>query len=151
MGTAANSAFACSDLLSSILAEALRPTVEKTSVCSGLKKKVDLGFTHVTVGIDKTAVVRLQSLQYCPSDTRSQMSASIYVKCETSPDVAIHISLDETFDLGLTVDNHTCAILSFDVAPRGAIGQLIAANTDFSSQVRAEVARHITSICQPGG
>lgn len=99
--------------------------------------------------MDDTAEVKLKSLRYCPSSAHSDLAASIYVKCQTSSAAAIHLSVDETFDIDMVLDNQTCAIIDFKIEPHGDMGKLVAANTDFPDRIRAAAARSIESICQP--
>jgi hypothetical protein len=144
-------AHACSDVLSTVLADALRPLVEKAPLCSGLRQDFDVGFGFgkMRLGIDKTSEVRLRSFQYCPGDVDSKLAATIYVRCETPPGEMVRFSVGETFDADVTLDNKTCAITAFKIEPRNEIARIVATNLGFSEKVRAEIKRHISVICHP--
>jgi hypothetical protein len=142
-------AHACSDVLSTVLADAVRPLIEKAPLCSGLRQDFDIGFGKMRLGIEKTSEVRLRSFQYCPGDVDSKLAATIHVRCETPPGEIVRFSVGETFDTQVTVDNKTCAITAFKIEPRNEIARIVAANFGFSEKVRGEIARHISVVCHP--
>jgi hypothetical protein len=144
----AKPANACSDVLSTIVATALRPVIESTNVCRDLKQRVSTPLGAVTVGVDKTEKVELRALQYCPSPLDSILQASIFVRCSTSDAALIRLSIDETFELHLQVRNSNCEVLDMSVIPRGEIGRLIVGLTGFSDQIKQAAAQHIQVLCR---
>jgi len=143
----------CSNVLSTVIAEAIRPLLEQAPLCSGLRTQIDLGFRKVPVGIDKTSEVSLRSLQYCPGDHSSRLSGRAFVRCETSQ--GIHTSLSATVMLDMTLDNQSCAITAFDFDVESSndlvkeLLKLLRANQALKNKVQAEIARHLSVVCQP--
>jgi hypothetical protein len=141
-------AHACSDALSTLVAAALRPALEKEPLCRDLKKKVATPIGSVTLGVDHTEKVELRSLQYCASEASSSLEASVYVKCKTSDAAVVKFSIDETFDVKLTVLNDSCELTDFKVMPRGEIGQLVVALAGLSDRMKQAVAQQIRTLCK---
>ena len=147
----------CSDVLSTIIAEAVRPLLEKAPLCRGLRQEVNVGFGKIRLAIDKTSEVRLRSFQYCPGERDSRLKANVFVRCESSSDSVVHLSASATFQLDMTVDNQTCTITAFKIEPESRdeivreIVRFLTANFDLTNKVRTEAARHISVVCRPNG
>jgi len=144
-------------VLSTLVADVVRPLLEQEPLCSGLRRQLNVGFAKIPVAVDKTAEVRLRSLQYCPAERDSRLTANISLRCETPPKAVLHLSLSATFHLDMTVDNRTCAITAFRIEAETRdkivreIVRLLVAKIDLTNKIRAEVARNISVICQASG
>ena len=147
----------CSNVLSTVIAEVVRPLLERAPLCRGLRQEVNVGFAKIPLAVDKTSEVRLRSFQYCPGERDSRLIASVFVRCESSPGAAVHLSPSATFQLDMTVDNRTCVITAFKIEPETRnevvreIVRFLTANLDLTNKVRAEAARHISVVCRPNG
>lgn len=142
------SAHTCSDALSTLVATALKPALERTDLCKDLKQSVNVGIAKVVIGVDKTDKIELRSLQYCPAATDSSLEASVLVRCRTSDAAVVHTSVEETFDVRLLVDNSTCEVREISIVPHGDIGRLIASIVGFSDQLKRAAAEQIRVFCQ---
>jgi hypothetical protein len=145
----ASPAKACSDVLSTLVAAALRPVLESADLCRALKHTARLPFGRsVTVGVDHTDKVELRSLEYCPSDTDSTLQASVFVRCKTSDAAVIKFSVQEVFDIRLRVQNSNCEVLDLHVTPRGEIGRLVANVAGLPDRIKAAAAKDIQKLCK---
>jgi hypothetical protein len=127
----------------------LKPIIEKAKLCKGLRKKVNAGLFKVKIEVDQTVLVRVDSLAFCTSADKSRIEATIHVECESPDDADVDITLAETFDVMMMVDNKTCQIVDFAVEPDGDIGELIAENTDFEDKVRKGAQKQVNKLCDP--
>ena len=143
----AQSKFNCSAAENVEVADTLKPLIEKAKLCKGLKQKVDAGLFKVKIKIDRTKSVKVEKINYCTSDASRRIEATVAVECETDDDEEVQIELAESFDVAVEVDNKTCAVTQFSIEPEGAIGKLIAKNTDFEDKVRKAVERQIAKVC----
>jgi hypothetical protein len=147
-GTAkAQEVFNCDNAANQMIAATLKPIIEKAKLCKGLKKKVDTGIFKVKLKVNQTKLVRVESLAFCTSTTSRKIEATIHVECESPEDADVDISLAETFEVAMTVDNKSCKITDFEVEPDGEIGELIAENTDFEDKVREAAQKQVTKLC----
>lgn len=138
----------CPQAQGSALASALQPVLDATNPCADLRQEVDLGFMTVTIALDTKERFVLQSLEYCLSDTTSQLRATIDLSCRTPPDAGFPASVSETFDIDATLANADCRITALDVRPRGTIGGLVADFADLSERLRGAIQPHLTAVCQ---
>jgi hypothetical protein len=139
--------FDCTNPLNAVIASALKPIVEKAKLCKGLKRKVDAGLFKVKIKIDQTKSVKVEKLNYCTSPTHRKVEATVAVECESDDSEEVHITLAESFDVAVEINNKTCAVTDFKVEPAGDIGKLIAKNTDFEGKVRKAVEREVAKAC----
>jgi hypothetical protein len=137
----------CSDAASTAMANALRPVVEKTQLCSGLKTKVKTPLGKVRIVVDKTEAVELTSLRYCPSDPASTVQATVHVACATPDKAAVQVSVEESFDIRVIVRKPGCQVSDIHIEPRGEVGKLIARHTDLLDKAKAAIAEHIADLC----
>jgi hypothetical protein len=140
-------AAACSEILSTAVASALRPVIGGIQACKDLKREVNIPF-RVTIGVDQTDKIELRSLTYCASDTTSHLNATIYVKCRTSDAAAVKLSVDETFDVTMTIGNTDCSVTDFAVSPRGEIGRLVTRLAGFSDDMKEAAMEQIATLCK---
>ena len=148
---------ACSDMLNTLIYNAVRPVIESSQLCSELKKDfpiyINIPFVgerllkRVTVGIDKTDQVKLSQFQYCVNGTTSTLKANIFVRCKTSDEAVIRTHIQEDFVMEATIDNATCKITEFHSSPRGDIGILIARNTGFLGEARKAMQDNLNILC----
>lgn len=143
----AEEVFDCENAANQMIAATLKPIIEKAKLCKGLKKKVNTGFFKVKLKVNQTKEVRVESLAFCTSKTSRKIEATIHVECESPEDAEIQISLAETFEVAMTVDNKSCKITDFEVEPDGRIGELVAENTDFEDKVREAAQKQVTKLC----
>jgi hypothetical protein len=132
------------------MASALQPILDATNPCADLRREVDLGLFEVTLGLDNKERFLLRSLTYCPMETTSRLSASVKVACRTGPSADVELSVSETFDFDMTARNADCAIVAFEVRPRGEIGRLVTGLTDFSERMRHAAEPYLVSLCRGG-
>jgi hypothetical protein len=145
----AQEVFDCKNPENQAVVATLKPTIEKAKLCKGLRKKVDTGFFKVKISIDQTKEVRVEELAFCTSPTSSRIEATIHVECESPEDADVDISIGETFEVMMTVDNKTCQIKDFEVEPDGEIGEFVAENTDFEDKVRKGAQKQVNKLCDP--
>jgi hypothetical protein len=138
----------CSNVLSTLLAAALQPELAKLEACKDLKQEVKVGLFSVTLGIDKTDRIELRTLSYCPADPMSHVDATVYVRCKTSDQAVVHLTIDETFEFSMTLRNDTCEIDRFDVTPRGEIGRAVAGLLGLSDRMKRAAAQPIRTLCK---
>lgn len=146
---AAAETFDCKNPENQAVVATLKPLVEKAKLCKGLRKKVDTGFFKVRIKVDQTALVRVDHLAFCTSPTSSRIEATVHVECESPEGADVDITLAETFDVMMTVDNGSCKITAFEVEPDGRIGELVAENTDFEDKVRKAAQTQVNKLCDP--
>jgi hypothetical protein len=139
--------FDCANPLNAVVAEALKPIIEKAKLCKGLKQKVDAGLFKVKIKVDQTKSVKVEKINYCTSQAHRKIEGTVAVECETDDDEEVHITLTESFDVAVEINNKTCAVTGFKIEPEGDIGKLIAKNTDFEDKVRKAVEREIAKVC----
>jgi hypothetical protein len=139
--------FDCANPLNSVIAHALKPIIEQAKLCKGLKQKVDAGLFEVRIKIDQTKSVSVGKIHYCTSPTHRKIEATVAVECESDDDEEVHIKLAESFDVAVEINNKTCAVTQFRIEPEGAIGKLIAKNTDFEDKVRKAVEHQVAKAC----
>jgi hypothetical protein len=144
----AEETFNCDNPANQAIASVLKPVIEKAKLCKGLRQKVDVGLFKVKIRADQTKLVRVESLAFCTSDKSRRIEATIHVECESPEDAEVGISLAETFEVAMTVDNKSCKITDFEVEPDGEIGELIAENTDFEDKVRKAAQKQVTKFCE---
>lgn len=142
-----SSASACSSVLNSVVYNAVKPVIESQDVCNGLKTKKRILFKNVTIGIDKTKKVSLESFDYCAGTTTSQLKAKISVTCKTSSSALIKVQISEDISLNAQIDNQSCKIISFDASPHGEIGKLIAKNSGFKKDVKKSLQKNLNTLC----
>lgn len=145
----AEETFDCKNPANQAVVATLKPIIEKAKLCKGLRKKVNTGFFKVKIKVDQTAQVHVESLAFCTSPTSSKIEATIHVECESPEDADVDISIAETFEVAMTVDNKSCQIKDFSVEPDGKIGELVAENTDFEDKVRKAAQKQVNKLCDP--
>jgi hypothetical protein len=138
----------CSNALSTLLSAALQPEIAKIDACTDIKREVKTGLFSVTLGIDKTDRIELRALSYCPADPTSHVDGSVYVRCKTSDQAVVHLTIDETFDFSMTLRNDTCGIERFEVTPRGDIGRAVAELVDLPDRMKEAAAQPIRALCK---
>jgi len=139
----------CANPLNTVIAATLKPIIEKSKLCNGLKHKVDAGLFKVKIKVDETKSVKVEKINYCTSPTHRKIEGTIAVECESGEDAEVHIDLAESFDVAVEINNKTCAVSNFKIEPKGDIGKLIAKNSDFENKVRKAVEHEIAKAC-PG-
>jgi hypothetical protein len=138
----------CSNALSTLLSAALQPEIAKIDACKDLKREVKIGLFSVTVGIDKTDRIELRALSYCPAAPISHVDGSVYVRCKTSDQAVVHLTIEETFDFSMTLRNESCEIERFEVTPRGDIGRAVAELVDLPDRMKEAAAQPIRALCK---
>jgi len=138
----------CSNVLSTLLSAALQPEIANLDACKDLKQEVKTGLFSVTVGIDKTDRIELRALTYCPADPISHVDGTVYVRCKTSDQAVVPLTIDETFDFSMTLRNDTCEIDRFDVIPRGDIGRAVAKLIGLPDRMKQAAAQPIRALCK---
>jgi hypothetical protein len=143
----AEETFDCANPVNAAIAGALKPIIEKTKLCKGLKRKIDAGLFKVKIKVDQTKSVKVEKINYCTSQTHRRIEGTVAVECESDDDEEVQIQLAETFDVAVEISNKTCAVTGFRIEPKGDIGKLIARNSGFEDKVRKAVAHEIAKAC----
>ena len=139
--------FDCTNPVNLVIAQTLKPIIEKSKLCKGLKRKVDAGLFKVKIKIDQTRLVKVEKINYCTSQTHRKIEATVAVECESDDDEEVHIKVAESFEVAVQISNKTCTVTDFRIEPQGDIGKLIAKNIDFKDKVRKSVEHEIAKAC----
>jgi hypothetical protein len=142
--------FDCANPLNTVVAATLKPIIEKSKLCQGLKQKVDAGLFKVKIKVDRTKSVKVEKINYCTSPASRKIEGTVAVECASDDDAEVHIQLAESFDVAVEINSKTCAVTNFKIEPKGDIGKLIAKNMDFEQKVRKAVEHEIGKVCSGG-
>jgi hypothetical protein len=76
------------------------------------------------------------------------MDATVYVRCKTSDQAAVHLAIDETFDFSMALRNDTCEIDRFEVTPRGDIGRAVAKLVGLADRMKQAARDPLLALCK---
>jgi len=128
-------ASACDELVSRLIANAIRPSIESLD-CSGLDK----------AGLNN-AEHHLASVCYTSTGSQSNIVMVVDLKCRTSDAAFIQASVSEQVTASATVQASGCQILDLSVEASGDIGRILLGAFDASGAARKALQEVLDKAC----
>ena len=128
-------ASACDELISRLVANAIRPSIELLS-CSALGRA---GLTTRNI-ISRACATR-------PAVSQSSIVMVVDLKCRTSDDAFIKASVSERVTASATVQASDCQILDLSVEASGDIGRILLGAFDASGAARKALQEALDKAC----
>jgi hypothetical protein len=134
----ATSASACDELVSRLIATAVRPSIESLG-CGQLGR----------AGLDY-AEHRLESVCYLSSGSESTVNIVSNLKCKTSDAAFVKSQVSEEVSAFARVRGTDCQILALDIRAAGEIGKILLAAFDAEGAARKALQKALDKLCSPG-
>lgn len=132
----------CDTALSRLAKGAAEKAIQdhRHSACSGLKSGI--------FAIDKTQALELRQFRLCEKVPIVRASATVYVRCATSPAAMIPASFDETVTASATADLDTCKVTDTTISSEGEMTNAGIRIAGASDKMRSELEKAIKPYCK---